>query len=432
MTIPRKRIVMATFGSLGDLHPYLAVAIDLKARGHEVIIATQQSYCQKVEAAGVGFHAVGPDIADYGDEAALMARVMDQRNGPSFIIREMIVPRLRQTYEEITAAVQGADLLLTHPLTLAAQLVAEKQRPHLAWGSVALAPSSFWSAYDPPVLAPLPGLRHLRPLGPWFFRWLFRLMKRSVRAWTQPWHEFRRELGLPPVALDPMFDGQFSPDLTLAMFSPLLASPQPDWPPNTRVTGFPFYDQHNESASLTPELSAFLDAGEPPLVFTLGSSAVMDAGSFYAESLQAARLMGQRAVLLIGRDPRNRPAGPLPDSLAVSEYAPFSKLLPRTAAIVHQGGVGTTGQALRAGRPMLVMPYGFDQPDNAERVVRLGVARTIPRRAYTARRAAVELGALLRETRYAARAAEIGAAVQNEDGAAFAGDVIEQHLQRHA
>ncbi|HKN75546.1 MAG TPA: nucleotide disphospho-sugar-binding domain-containing protein, partial [Candidatus Acidoferrum sp.] len=251
----------------------------------------------------------------------------------------------------------------------------------------------------------------------------------SVATWTQPWHELRRELGLSASAHDPMFEGQFSPALTLAMFSPVLASPQPDWPPNTRVTGFSFYDRDNDSGSLVPALSAFLDAGEPPIVFTLGSSAVMNAGSFYTDSMEAARRLGRRAVLLIGRDPRNRPFGPLPDGMTVLDYAPFSELLPRAAAVVHQGGVGTTGQALRAGRPMLVTPYGFDQLDNAERVVRLGVARAIPRRTYTARRAAAELAVLLNQPRYAARAGEVGQTVQSEDGVRAACEVIEKHLQ---
>ena len=421
---------MATFGSLGDLHPYLAIAIGLRARGHDVVIATHGLYQTKVESAGVGFFPVGPDIADYGDESALMARVMDPRRGPEFVVRQMVIPHLRPTYHQMSAAVRGADLLITHPLTLAAQLVAEIERPRLAWISMVLAPTSFFSAYDPPVLAPLPALRHLRPLGPLFYGPLFWLMKRTAAAWTRPWHEFRRELGLPPSAHDPLFDGQFSPELTLAAFSAILGSPQRDWPRNTRVTGFPFYDQQQGNPTLAPALAAFLDAGEPPIVFTLGSSAVMNAGSFYQVSMDAAQRIHRRAVLLVGHDPRNRPPDPLPPNVAVFDYSPFSQLLPRAAAIVHQGGVGTTGQSLRASRPMLVIPFGFDQPDNADRVLRLGLARTLSRRAYTAPRAAAELAALLGEPRYAARAAVVGRTVQNEDGVRAACDAIERHLQR--
>ena len=147
-----------------------------------------------------------------------------------------------------------------------------------------------------------------------------------------------------------MFGELVSPELVLATFSSVMAAPQPDWPPQTVQTGFPFYEGESGNAGLDPALSAFLDAGDPPLVFTLGSSAVMDAGGFYAESAEAARHLGRRALLLVGRDPRNRPAK-LPAGVVAFEYAPYSQVFPRAAAIIHQGGIGTTAQALRAGRP---------------------------------------------------------------------------------
>ncbi len=171
------------------------------------------------------------------------------------------------------------------------------------------------------------------------------------------------------------------------------------------------------------ELIRFLDAGPLPLVFTLGSSAVVDAGPFYDHSATAAKLLGRRAVLLVGKDPRNRPAT-LPDGIVAFDYAPFSELFPRAAAIVHQGGIGTTAQAMRSGRPMLVMPYAHDQPDNAERVTRLGIARTIPRHRYTPGRATAELRHLLDNPVYCQRALEIGRQIQQEDGVGNACDAL--------
>jgi UDP:flavonoid glycosyltransferase YjiC (YdhE family) len=104
---------------------------------------------------------------------------------------------------------------------------------------------------------------------------------------------------------------------------------------------------------------------------------------------------------------------------------PFSKIMPRAAAIVHQGGIGTTAQALRAGRPMLVAAWSHDQPDNAERLRRLGVSRTIPRNRYYAPRVANELRTLLTETSYAECAREIAAEIAQEHGVTAACDVIE-------
>src|SRR5262249_25609173 len=160
-----------------------------------------------------------------------------------------------------------------------------------------------------------------------------------------------------------------------------------DWPRQTVVTGFPFFDQ---GEALSPDLARFLEDGPPPLVFTLGSSAVLDAGRFYEHSAAAASELGVRAVLLVGTDAGNRPAY-CPAGVAAFEYAAYSELLPRAAAVVHQGGVGTTAEAMRAGKPMLVMPYAHDQPDNAARMARSGIARVVSRYRYTAARAAAEL-----------------------------------------
>jgi UDP:flavonoid glycosyltransferase YjiC (YdhE family) len=176
------------------------------------------------------------------------------------------------------------------------------------------------------------------------------------------------------------------------MFSKLMAQPQRDWPPQVRVIGFPFYDQAEHGQGLDSELERFLDSGGPPVVFTLGSSAVLDAGTFYQESVTAVKRLGCRAVLLVGA---NTIAGPLPAGTVAFPYAPYSKILPRAACVVHQGGIGTCGQALAAGRPMLVMPYAFDQADNAARLERMGVARAIRRKDYTGKRASAELDRLL-------------------------------------
>jgi UDP:flavonoid glycosyltransferase YjiC (YdhE family) len=137
--------------------------------------------------------------------------------------------------------------------------------------------------------------------------------------------------------------------------------------------------------------------------------------------------VGARALLLVGHK-NFRPPAPLPEGVAAFEYAPFGELLPRAAAVVHHGGVGSTGQGLRAGRPQLVVPFSHDQFDNAERAARLGAARVLPRPKYNARSAARELGELLSAEGYRTRAAEVGEVVRGEDGANAACDLIEREL----
>jgi len=255
------------------------------------------------------------------------------------------------------------------------------------------------------------------------------LARYMSRKWPEPIYELRRELGLPKGA-NPLFDAKHSPDLVLALFSRLLGQEQKDWPPNTRITGFCYYDADAGNQELPPKLAEFLAAGEPPVVFTLGSAAVLAAGRFYEFSARAAIKLGLRAVLLIGSDPRNRPRHPLPESICVAEYAPYSELFSRAAMVVHQGGVGTTAQCMRAGKPMLIMPYSHDQPDNGRRMRRLKVARVIQKANYTPMRVARRLKAMLAQPRFARRAKSVAQQMAHEDGVRTACNALEELYAR--
>jgi len=294
----------------------------------------------------------------------------------------------------------------------------------IKWASYVLAPFSFFSAFDPPVLPPYPRLARadkLKGMG----RGMRRLARFVTRKWPEPVYELRRELGL-PMGKNPIFDAKHSPYLVLALFSRVLGVEQKDWPENTLITGFCYYDAESGNAELPEHLEKFLAEGEAPVVFTLGSAAVLAAGDFYEQSARAAMKLGVRAVLLVGTDPRNRPHAELPDSICVAEYAPYSKLFPRVALVVHQGGVGTTAQCLRAGRPMLIMPYSHDQPDNARRMRRMGVARVIQKAHYKPWRVARKVRAMLAEPEFENRARTVAEEVARENGVKTACDALER------
>jgi len=417
-----KRIIITTFGSFGDIHPYMAVALELQRRGHQPVIATSELYREKMNASGFEFIPVRPNIPPPQEQdPETMERVMEPRTGSQFLLREMLMPALRDGYDDLLEAVlrpKRADLLLTHPITFAGPLVAQKTG--IPWVSTVLAPCSFFSAYDPPVPPFWQWTRHLNLFGP---RLVTAFFKQVMKMYShESYDQFRDELGLPDRG-SPVFAGQHSPTLVLALFSNLFAQPQPDWPPQTRVTGFAFYDGRNE-LEMPAELVRFLDDGPPPVVFTLGSSAVWVARDFYRESIAAAKLIGRRAVLLIG-DERNRLTEPLPPEVIAVNYAPFEALLPRASAMVHHGGVGTTSQGLRAGIPTLIVPFAFDQPDNAAHAARLGGSRTLPRTKYRALRVARELSALLNESSYAEKARIVGEQLRRGQGAAVVCDLLE-------
>lgn len=423
------RIVLTTFGSLGDLHPYMAIALELKQRGHDVAIATSEVYRQLVELEKIDFFPVRPDLPDRNTEEAQVeiAQVMNAQKGTEYVLRQLILPHIEDSYNDLTQAVgDGADLLITHPISFAGALLAQKTG--IKWISSVLSPISFLSAYDPPVLSNQISRIKLGLFSNLINSLLMSVGKLSIFSWSSPIRQLRRELGLSP-AKDPFFQDQHSPDLVLALFSQVFAQPQKDWYKQTCITGFPFYDRQSEELSL--ELLEFLKAGAPPIVFTLGSAAVNDAGNFYIESAIAAKKLGCRAVMLIGEDPRNQiPESLLSADIVTFNYAPYSKIFPYACAIVHQGGIGTAAEALSSGRPMLVMPYSHDQPDNAARAQRLGVARTIKRDKYKAIALEAELKQLLHEPKYAQQAALIGQQIRAENGVKVACDRIETYLSR--
>ena len=425
------KIVFAVFGSLGDMHPMNALGIELKKRGHEVTFATMEFYREKIEKLGFGFRPMRPHLVP--DDKELARKLMDARKGSELLLRELILPNLRPMYEDLMEAVAGADLLISTEVVFAAPSVAEKTG--IKWVTTTLAPGTFLSAYDPFVPPTAIWLRHFRFLGSSFHGAMFGLVRKWIDSWFEPYREFRREIGLSD-GRNPLFEGK-SELLNLAMFSRLLGRPQPDWAKSTLQTGFCFYDGQDDYGSIHEDLERFLDAGEPPVVFTLGSAAVMDARDFFEESARAADILGKRAVLLYGV--YNEPPGIVESGewrvesakqIIAVPYAPYSQVFPRAACVVHQGGIGTTSQVLRAGVPQLVMPYSHDQPDNAARCERLGVAKIISRERYKAETAAAKLRELLADESYKTFAVEAAKLIRLEHGTETACDAIEEILKK--
>ncbi|HTC54592.1 MAG TPA: glycosyltransferase [Steroidobacteraceae bacterium] len=416
------RVLLATFGSLGDLHPYIAVGRALKARGINARLATCSDYQAQVQAAGLEFAPVAPSLAELGTPQELARRVAHPLRGSKALIRGLIMPHLRESHRQLRAAADGADLLIGHPLTFMLQVVAEEQRK--PWLSSILAPANFLARDDPPALAPLNSLQMARRLGPAVYEAVLHLIRGEVRRWEQPLHEYRRELGLPASGKVMIFEGQFSSLGTLALFDAPLMRPQPDWPPHTRLCGTPLYDGTAPAPGVLAQLQEFLGAGAPPLVFALGSSAVWLGGDFWLAALEAARRLGRRAILITGTG--SLPS--LPQWAREFSYLPYSQVFPHACVVVHQAGIGTLAQALRAGRPQLITPVWFDQPDNAARAARLGVARTLPFRRVSAARLVQQLRPLLAQPSYAAAAREVAGGLIGIDGAAVAADYIIQAL----
>jgi UDP:flavonoid glycosyltransferase YjiC (YdhE family) len=426
-------IVLTTWGSHGDIDPFLGLGLGLRARGHRVTIATIGYYRPLIESSGLEFRPMRPHVDP--SDTGLVERIMDKNRGSEFLITDILFANIEQAYEDVNAAAEGADLLVSHPVTFATPIVAQHRR--LPWASAVLAPTSMFSVYDFPAIPPAPWVKHLQRLGRWPGRLIVGGARRATAKWAEPLYRFRARLGLPPGG-NPVLEGQHSPSLVLALYSKVLGAPQPDWPPNVVTTGHIFHDAPH-GTSLSEPLEAFLQAGAPPVVFTLGSSVVLIAKEFWSQSIAAVRRLGMRAVLLAG--PMTAPSleaeldadahGGGRDVIAL-DRAPHSLLFPRASVVVQQCGIGTLAQSLRSGRPMLAVPYSHDQPDNAWRARELGMSRTLYPGSYRAKRIATELNTLVEDRRYSEAAGAVALRVRAETGVASACDAIERTFQLRA
>ncbi len=401
------RILIATFGSLGDIHPYLAIAEKLAEQGARITFVTTTVHRDLIETAGFNFLPMRPEVKP---DPGFFAHFMDEFQGGRFLLRDLLFPSIRDSYADVMAAIPGHDLLITQMVAFGGHLAARVTG--IPWVSTVLSPLSFFSREDPSVLAaPLTALRRRSPV---LTRMINGLAQRTTVRSTLCVKEFEAELGLPDGG-NPIFEGQHSPSSVLALFSKHFAALQTDWPSQAIATGFPF----RPPAPLPPELEQFLSTGLPPIVFTLGSSAVFTPGKFF----ETAQGLGRRALLLAGPAAKN--IASTRDVLAIN-YAPHSAVFPRASVIVHQGGMGTMSEALRSGRPSLVVPFAVDQPDNAARCERLGVAKVLSRRALSVRNVTRALDPLLNNACYLNAASQLAAKINAENGAADAARLILQ------
>lgn len=377
------RILMTTFGSYGDLNPYLAMARVLIGEGDQVTIATHAEYREQVERVGVRFVPVKPGLDELGPQESWAAKANSSFRGAEFIVRTLIIPYLEESYRTIKAAAEGHDLIISHILSFASPLVAEELG--IPWVSSILQPASFFSAHDPSAIGFMTFLPRMKFLGPRFMSVFLRLLARPTESWTAPVRELRARLGLPPFRQNLLTRG-FSPLGTLALFPSSFAPSQPDWPANVKQTGFPLFDEETTSEISAP-LQMFLDSGPAPVVFTLGTAVIKMETAYFEIAYQSIKKLGLRAVFLVGKNPRRVPPAAMTDAqIHISDYEPFSGLFPHAAAIVHQCGIGTTAQALTAGRPQVLVPFAHDQPDNARRVAELGIGISVPARRLSAAR----------------------------------------------
>lgn len=414
------RVLLASAGSHGDINPFIAIARALRERGHDAALLAAPSFQSQIEEAGVSFFRMVDDERDLADISRDHPDLMHPRRGPKVVVDLLIKNAARATYARILdlAPAIKPDVIVHHHILPSAAWAADKA--NIPSVPVVLAPMLWFAKGD--VFSPMqssavnPG-----PISRWFLR---TFMPSAVRfQLDRPLRPILRELALPKDT--PLFyKVTRTGPLNLGMWSTHFRAPCPGDPPGGVICGFPWHDRHGQHEALPGDVEQFLNDGEPPILFTLGTAAVHVAGDFYHHAAQACRILNRRGLLLIG--PKRQPPPNMPLGTQALHYIPFSAVMPRCALNVHHGGIGSTAQALRAAKPTLVIPHAHDQFDNAARLKRLGISETLPRAKVTAKKLADAIGSMLNNAHAATHAASIGSAVALEHGALRAAQEIER------
>ncbi len=404
--------VLSTFGSAGDVFPILGLSLELQRRGHRVTFATNEHYAGLAREYGVPFVPLGTE--ERFQQVIRNPDLWNPQRGPK-LVRSLFYPALHEQYALYAAAQAEGDAVgITTCFGYGALFAQEKLKMPVL--TVHLQPAVLWSDYAPPELSGVFG-----PL--WLKRLLFRIGVRWVLdpAMCPQLNVLRKELGLPP--LRNIVKVWNSPSGVICLFPEWYAARQLDWPQPLAFADFPLWNR-NADVPLAAAVQQFLEAGTPPLVCTPGSTN-LHGQSFFAAALHACRELKRRAIFLT-EYPEQLP--PLPDGILPVRYVPLDKLLPRAAAFLHHGGIGSMSQAMLAGIPQVVMPMAHDQFDNARRVERLGVGKSLPATRFTGPRLTKVLQSLLDQPAVTAACRTVSERLQPRNGLSLAADAIEARV----
>jgi len=361
-----KTILFPTLGSSGDVIPLLSLSQAMNKRGYQAKLIASPVFQNLASETNV-------DLIPLGTEQQFNAMLNNPNlwhptRGFSVIVQHSILPFLRPIFDIIRTFDPKNTLIVSPLLLFGAHLAHEKYG--YPFVTLQLQPSLLRSVFAPPVLG---GYKIPAWVPPALVRFYYKMLDQSFidPVLAPAINAYREELGLS--AVQRIFDRfLFSPIKNICLFPEWFAPPQPDWPPNTSLTGFIAPQGANEM--LSPELKAFLSEGDKPLVFTAGT-AMRHGNEFFQTGISATQMLEKRAVF-VSRQSQQMPDD-LPKEILYQPYADFSQLLPHASVFIYHGGIGSLAQATAAGVPQLIMPLSQDQPDNAARIRRLGLGDSI-------------------------------------------------------
>jgi UDP:flavonoid glycosyltransferase YjiC (YdhE family) len=422
------RIGLQTWGSEGDIAPFLALAEGLVRAGHEVTLVVTDNagrdYSARAQQAGFRLISVPLPSADPHEVERVWQRILemgDPLRQAEAVMTHGFDPVVEPMYAASVDLCAHHDVVVGHFFVHPLRVAAEKSGTPVA--TLHVVHNTLPSRTTCP-----PGMPDL---GPWMSPLGWRLARAMVnRIFLPRVNRLRLREGLGPER-DVMTGAWVSDRLNLVAVSPRICQRPPDWDARHHVCGFLRPASGAESDALPPGMEAFLQAGEAPVYVTFGSMLMPGSLRQIRETLslwrEAIQMVGCRAIFQV---PALIPGEPFPDDRTfLTTRAPYRKVFPRTAMVAHHGGAGTTQSVLLAGRPSLVVAHVADQFFWGQELERLGVAgKTLPRKGLTARGLAGRIRSVLANPGMAGRARDLGGLMADEDGVETAIRLIERHL----
>ena len=426
---PMRKLVLTTIGTLGDLHPFIALGLALKQSGFAPVLAVAEDHVAECKHSGIEAVAIFPSFENVRQSMGLckedaVRRIMSSQQ---LFLEQILLPSLSGSAQALDRLATDAAAIIATPFVFAAPIIAEKGNIPLV--TAVLQPMGILAPDDPPSTPDFWMTKHA-PVGRLGAGWnsmVYATMRRALKTlYSRQLDMVRAEHDLAPEGAANMLEPHRRSALILGCYSKLLGRVPPNALPHTEVIGFPFSDNfQSDQGSLDPVLVEFLRTGPPPLVFTLGTFAVHSAGEFYEQAALTAGSLGLRAVMLTGGS-----RGAVVDGSVIRcGFVPHSLLFPHACLVVHHGGVGTTGQAMRAGKPQIIVPHMGDQHDHAYRIERLGLGLSLKVNRFTASRVSLLIQQLLERSSFRERAQAARDVVNSEDGLNNAVSSITKILQ---
>jgi UDP:flavonoid glycosyltransferase YjiC (YdhE family) len=420
-------LTLLALGSRGDVQPAIALALGLSRAGHRPLLATYQRFRSLVASHGVPFHPIEGDVEEVIASEEGRRMMESGKNDPLRLfrlLRDTLRPVAERNVHDTIEACKGADGMVTFgPLFVGGECMREKYG--LPYVRVGLQPITTPTRAFPSSLSPFPSSTiGAVNLASYTLTWqVFWQMMRPIFNGVS-----RKAMGLPPWPFTgPLAAIERAGVPSIYAFSPTVLPRPADWPAHAHVTGFLLSERPADFIP-SPELSAFLASGPPPVYVGFGSMANRDPARTTALVLDALAIAGQRGVLVTGWGALQQTD--LPDSVFMLDSAPHDWLFPQMAAVVHHGGAGTTAAGLCAGVPSILVPHFTDQPFWARRVQSLGVGpRPIPRRKLSATRLAEAIEEAVRDRGMRERAAALGKVIRGEDGVGRAVERIVEYFR---